>query len=104
MYIDEHDIDQPLSIINKLLLEESLDQAILPAILEEGDTSQNNSLDNNQPITTQFANIPTITEPVILQTTYESNPHTNRDTLSPIVIQTQTGINVSYADSDDEER
>ena len=48
MDIDEHDIDQPLSLINELFWEESLDQANLSNILEEEATSQNNSLDSNQ--------------------------------------------------------
>ena len=55
-----------LSLINKLFLEESHYQAIPPTVLEEDTTFQNNSLDNNQPITTQFVNIPNITEPVSL--------------------------------------
>ena len=92
------------TLINKLFLEESLDQSIPLTSLEEYATSQNNSLDNNQPITTQFVNIPNTTEHVSLQTTYESNPHTNSDALSSIVSQTQTGINASYVVSDDKER
>ena len=66
--------------------------------------SQNNSIDIIKPITTQFANIPNITEPVSLQTIDESNSHTNGDKISTIVIQTQTVIDDSYADSDQEER
>ena len=104
MDVDEHDIDQPLSLIIKLFLEESLDQIILPTILEKDAASQHDRLDNNQPITTQFSNIPNITEPVSLQATDESNPRTDRDILSLIFSQTQTGINASYADSDNEER
>ena len=87
MDVEEHYIDQTLSLINKLFLDESLDQESLPTILEEDATSQRNSLDNNQPITTQFSNIPKITEPGSLQTAGESNPHTNMDTLSPIISQ-----------------
>ena len=34
-HIDEHNIDQPLSLTNELFLEESSDQTILPTILEE---------------------------------------------------------------------
>ena len=92
------------TLINKLFLEESLDEVIPPTILSEDATSQNKRLDNNQPITTQVFNIPNNTEPVKLQTTHESKPHTNRDTVSPIVSQIHTGINNPYTDSDDEER
>ena len=73
------------SLTNKLFLEESLDQAILPTILEEEAASQiNNSLDIIKPITTKFANIPNIPEPVSLQTTDESIPQTNGNNL-PII-------------------
>ena len=92
MDVDEYDIGQPLSITNKLFLEDSLDQLILPTILEEEATSQNNSLDNNQPITTQFDNIPNITEPIRLKTTDESMYQTNGNNLLPIVSQTQTEL------------
>ena len=54
---DEHDIDKPLSLTNKLFLKESLDQTSLPTILEEDPISQQNILNNTQPITTKFANI-----------------------------------------------
>ena len=103
MDVDEHDIDQTLSLTNELFLEESLDQAKLPNILEEEATSQNNNIDIIKPINTQFANIPNITEPVSLQTTDESLPPTNGNNYPPIVSQTQTGINDSYAYSNDEE-
>ena len=100
---DVHDIGKPLSLTNTLFLEEPLDQASISNILEEDFTSQHNSLDNTQYITTQFANIPNITEHVSTTAIDETNPHTNEDKLSPIVTQIQTGINDSYADSDDEE-
>ena len=75
MDVDEHNIDQPLSLTNKLFLEDSLDQAILHNILGEKAASQiNNSLDILKPITTKFSNIPNIAEPVSLQNTDESMP------------------------------
>ena len=104
MDVDEHDIEQPLSLTNKLLSEDSLDQEILLTILDEEATSRNNSLYIIKHITTQFSDISNITEPVSLQTTDESIPQADRNNLRPIVSQTQTGINDSYADSDDEER
>ena len=93
----------PLSLTNKLFYEESLDQTKIPTIQEEEAKSHNNSLDIIKPITTQFSDIPNSTEPVSLQTTDESLPHTNGNNLPSIVSQTQTGINNSYVDSNDEE-
>ena len=89
-------------------------QVGLPTILEDDATSEyesdkqstkqkHNSLDNIHPITTQFANIPNITEPVSTTATGESNPHTNGDELPPIFSQTQTEIGNSYLYSYDEE-
>ena len=86
--IDEHDIDQPLSLTNKRFLEESSDQEFLPAILEE------------EPI---FSDESNNAERVSLQTTDEILPRNNGDDLPPIFSQTQTGINDSYEGSDDEE-
>ena len=81
-----------------------LSEAISPTILEEDATSQNERLDNYQTITTQFVDIPNVNEPVSLQATDESKTHNNGDKISPIVSQTQAGINGSYADSDHEGR
>ena len=77
MDFDEHYIDQPLSLTNKLFLEDSFGQASPPTILEEDATYQYNSLDNTQPINTQFSNIPNITEPLSITTTDESIPQIN---------------------------
>ena len=86
--IDEHDIDQPLSLTNTLFLEDSSDQTFLSAILEE------------EPI---FADESNNAEPVSLQTTDESIPQNNVNDLPTIVSQTQTEIKDSYEGSDDEE-
>ena len=101
--VDEHENHKPLSLSNILFLEDSLDQEGLPTILEEDPTSEYNSLDNTQHITTQVSDIPNITEPVSITTTDESNPHTNGDELPPIVSQPQMGINNSHVDSDNDE-
>ena len=86
--INECDIYKPISLTNKLFLEKSSHQTILPTTLEE------------EPI---LQNILNNTEPVSLQTIDESIPQTNGDDLPPIVSQTQTVINNSYEGSDDEE-
>ena len=86
--INEHNIDQPLSLTNKLFLEDSSDQTILPTTLEEDTTLYNKS---------------TNTEPVSLQTMDEIVPQTNGDDLPPIFSQTQSVNNNSHAGSDNEE-
>ena len=47
--IDEHDIDQPLSLTNKLFLEEASNHMVLPTTLEEDSTSLN-KLTNTEPV------------------------------------------------------
>ena len=86
--IDEHDIDQSLSLTIKLFLEESSNQAILPSILKE------------EPI---FVDESNNAKPESLQTTDESMPQNIGYDLPPIVSQTQTRNNDSYEGSDDEE-
>ena len=104
MDIEDHGIDKSLSLFNILFLEDSFDQTGLNNTLEEDPTSECNSLDNIQPITIQFTDILNTTESVSIIATDEINPHTNGNELPPIGSQTQTRINDSYADSDDEER
>ena len=56
MSVDEHDIDQPLSLTNKLFLEESSNQTILPAILEEEPISTKSQINNGLDIIKSITN------------------------------------------------